>query len=207
MDNYVTELHAAEHFSDADKDRIKELSGRPQQEEFVNTLMRKTEKTIQKFLDITRKSDKQPQIYAEVMSEDEAAEPFVDPLVRERTDGKWTDITNKEAESLQEGPLALPSREKGSDVSSYHSKEGVSLHEGHSTLPTREDSSSEDSRYGETTDTTHSATEFHDTSDRECESSVKELGHLQVGSRSVNPEIFVQTQFKLISCRCLVVLK
>ena len=74
VDSYLTELHAAGFLSDIDKGRISDLNGRQKKQEFVDTLMHKDEPAIQKFLDIARSPDNQPQIYAEVMSEIVAAE-------------------------------------------------------------------------------------------------------------------------------------
>ena len=129
MDNYVTDLHAAEKFSNRDRDRITALKGISQKEEFVNTLMHKDEPVIRMFLDLTRKSDRQPQIYAVVMSKDEGAEPV---------------------------------HEEGSD------------------------GASDDSKEAEPVDATSSAPEFHDTCDRELDSSRREPSHVQVGSRDKN---------------------
>ena len=256
MDNYVTDLHAAELFSNQDRDRITDLKGRPQKEEFVNTLMHKDEPVIQMFLNLTRKSDRQPYIYAEVMSEDEGAEPAqlqyetrrqdgaqtdqsLQAVVDERMDGEWAVITDKVVENfcpsvfldglrktglitqvewkdLKEERLEreqsskllrtiLPTRGNGSyekfcqvvgDVdskqltlfskSSYAQQEAESLHGGHSAMPFQEegsDGASHDSKNAEPTDATSSSPEFHDTCDSECDSSRKEPGHIQVGSR------------------------
>ena len=122
VDNYVTELHAGKFFSNPDKDRITNLKGRPQKKEFLDTLMHKKEGAIQKFLDISRNPDQQPQIYAEVMSEDEGAEPvqheaslrrqdgaqtdqslqaMADSPVDERMDGEWAGITDKVVENFR----------------------------------------------------------------------------------------------------------
>ena len=102
MDNYVTELYAAEFFSDQDKDRITDLKGRPQREELVRTLMHKKEGAIQEFLDISRKPYNQPQIYAEVMSEDEAAEQHEarrqDEVCRAQTDQSLQVVAHSSAD-------------------------------------------------------------------------------------------------------------
>ena len=256
VDNYVTDLHAAELFSNQDRDRITALKGRPQREEFVNTLMHKDEPVIQMFLDLTRKSDRQPQIYAEVMSEDEGAEPVqlqyearrqdgaqtdqslqavADSPVDEGIDGEWAGITDKVVENfrpsvfldglrktglitqvewqdLKEERLEreqsskllrtiLPTRGNGSyekfcqvvgDVdskqlilftkSSHEEQEAESVRGGHSAMPSHEERS-DDSKNAEPTDATRSAPEFHDTCASECDSSRKEPGHVQVGSR------------------------
>jgi hypothetical protein len=71
VEYYLNQLYAEEYFAVEDKDCLSELTGRKQKTAFINTLMCKSDQAIQKFLDISKETNKQPQLYAEIMSEEE----------------------------------------------------------------------------------------------------------------------------------------